>query len=51
MQLRVCEVNTFGNRSGKRGCVVERLRDRNMERNNERVLEIDSLLRWLGEED
>ena len=51
VQWRVCEVNTFGNRSGKTGCVVERLRDRNMERKNERVLETDSLLRWLGEED
>ena len=51
VQWRVCEVNTFGNRSGKRGCVVERLRDRNMERKNEHVLETDSFLRWLGEED
>ena len=45
VQWRVCEVNTFGNRSGKRGCVVERLRDRNMERKNERLLETDSFLR------
>ena len=51
VQWRVCEVNTCSNRSGKRGCVVERLRDRNMERKNERVLETDSFLRWLGEED
>ena len=51
VQWRVCEVNTFGNRSGKRGCVVERLRDQNMERKNEHVLETDSFLRWLGEED
>ena len=47
----MCEVNTFGNRVEKRGCVFERLRDRNMERKNERVLETDSFLRWLGEED
>ena len=47
----VCEVNTFGNRVEKGGCVVERVRDRNMERNNERVSENDSFLRWLGEED
>ena len=51
VQWRVCEVNTLFNRSGKRGCVVERLRDRNMERKNEHVLETDSFLRWLGEED
>lgn len=51
MQWRVCEVNTFGNRVEKGGCVVERVRDRNMERKNERVLETDSFLRWLGEED
>ena len=51
VQWRVCEVNAFGNRSGKWGCVVERLRDRNMDRNNERVLETGSFLRWLGEED
>ena len=51
VQFRVCEVNTFGNKSGKRDCIVERLRDRNMERKNERVLETDSFLRWLGEED
>ena len=47
----VCEVDTFGNRVEKGGCVVERVRDRNMERKNERVLETDSFLRWLGEED
>ena len=34
-----------------RGCVADRLRGRNMERKNERVLETDSFLRWLGEED
>ena len=51
VQWRVCELNTFGNRVEKGGCVVERVRDRNMERKNERVLETDSFLRWLGEED
>ena len=51
VQWRVCEVNTFGNRVGKGGCVVERVRDRNMERKNGCVLETDSFLRWLGEED
>ena len=51
VQWRVCEVNTFGNRVEKGGCVVERVRDRNMERKNECVLETDSFLRWLGEED
>ena len=51
VQWRVCEVNTFGNRVEKGGCVVERARDRNMERKKERVLETDSFLRWLGEED
>jgi hypothetical protein len=51
VQWRVCEVNTFGNRVGKGGCVVERVRDRNMERKNERVSETDSFLIWLGEED
>ena len=51
MQWRVCEVNTFGNRVEKGGCVVERVRDRNMERKNERVSETDSFLRCLGEED
>ena len=51
MQWRVCEVNTFGNKVEKGGCVVERVRDRNMERKNECVLETDSFLRWLGEED
>jgi hypothetical protein len=44
-------VNTFGNRVEKGGCVVERVRDRNMERKNGCVLETDSFLRWLGEED
>ena len=43
----MCEVNTFGNRVEKGGCVVERVRDRNMERKNERVLETDSFLIWL----
>ena len=51
VQWRVCEVNTFGNRVEKGGCVVERVRDRNMERNNGCVFETDSFLRWLGEED
>ena len=51
VQWRVCEVNTFCNGVEKGGCVVERLRDRNMERKNERVLETDSFLRWLEEED
>lgn len=51
VQWRVCEVNTFGNRVEKGGCVVERVRDRNMERKNERVSGTDSFLRWLGEED
>ena len=51
MQWQVCEVNTFGNRVEKGGCVVERVRDRNMERKNECALETDSFLRWLGEED
>ena len=51
VQWRVCEVNTFRNRVGKGGCVVERVRDRNMEINNEHVSETDSFLRWLGEED
>ena len=51
VQWRVCEVHTFGNRVEKVGCVVERVTDRNMERKNERVLETDSFLRWLGEED
>ena len=32
-------------------CVVKRVRDRNMERKNERVSETDSFIRWLGEED
>lgn len=50
VQWRVCEVNTFGNRVEKGGCVVERVRDRNMER-NERASETDSFLRWLGEDD
>ena len=47
----MCEVNTFGDRGERGGCIVERVRDQNMERKNERVLETDSLLRWLGEED
>ena len=51
MQWKLCEVNTFGNRVEKGGCVVERVRDRNMERKNGCVLETDSFLRWLGEED
>ena len=51
VQWRVCEVNTFGNRVEKGGCVVERVRDQNMERKNERVSETDCFLRWLGEED
>ena len=51
MQWRVCEVNTFGNRVEKEGCVVERVRDQNMERKNECVSETDSFLIWLGEED
>ena len=51
VQWRVCEVNTFRNRVEKGGCVVERVRDRNMERNNGCVLETDSFLRGLGEED
>ena len=51
VQWRVCEVNTFGKRVGKEGCVVERVRDRNMEKKNECVLETDSFLRWLGEDD
>ena len=51
MQWRVREVNTFGNRVEKGGSIVERVRDRNMERKNERVSETDSFLRWLGEED
>ena len=51
MQWRVCEVDTFGNRVGKGGCVAERVRDRNMERKNDRVSKTDSFLRWLGEED
>ena len=50
VQWRVCEVNTFRNRLEKGGCVVERVRDRNMERKNGCVLETDSFLRWLGEE-
>ena len=44
VQWRVCEVNTFGNRVEKGGGVVERVRDRNMERKNECVLETDSFL-------
>ena len=51
VQLRVCEVNTFRNRVEKGGCVVERVRYRNMEIKNGCVLETDSFLRWLGEED
>ena len=51
VQWRVCEVNTFRNRVEKGGCVVERVRDRNMERKNECVSETDGFLRWLGEED
>ena len=51
VQWRVCEVNTFRNRVEKGGCVVEKVRDRNMERKNGCVLETDSFLRWLGEED
>ena len=51
VQWRVCEVNTFCNRVEKGSCVVERVTDRNMERNNEHVSETDSFLRWLGEED
>ena len=47
----VCERDTFGNRVGKGGCVVERVRDQNMERKNERVSETDSFLIWVGEED
>ena len=39
VQCRVCEVDTFGNRVEKGGCVVERVRDRNMERKNGCVLE------------
>ena len=46
-----CEVNKFGNRVEKGGCIVDRVRDRNMERKNECVLETDGFLRWLGEED
>ena len=51
VQWRVCEVNAFGNRVEKGGCVVERVRDGNKERKNECVLETDSFRRWLGEED
>ena len=51
VQWQVCEVNTFGDRVEKGGCVVERVRDQNMERKNERVSETYSFLRWLGEED
>ena len=51
VQYRVCEVDTFGNRVEKGGCVLERVRDRNMERKNECVSETDSFLMWLGEED
>ena len=51
VQWRVCEVDTFGNRVGKGGCVAERVRDRNMERKNDRVSKTDSFLRWLGEKD
>ena len=50
VQWRVCEVNTFHNKVEKGGRGVERVRDRNMERKNERVLETDSFLRWVGEE-
>ena len=50
VQWRVCEVDTFGNRVEKVGCVVERVRDRNMERKNEHVSETGSFVRWLGEE-
>ena len=50
VQWRVCEVNTFGNRVEKVGCVVDRVRYRNMERKNERVSKTDSFLSWLGEE-
>ena len=45
VQWWLCEIDTFGNRVGKCGCVVERVRDRNMERKNERVSETDSFLR------
>ena len=45
VQWRVCEVDTFGNGVEKGGCVVERVRDRNMERKNDRVSETDSFLR------
>ena len=51
VQWRVCEVNTFRNRVEKGAYVVERVRDRNMERKNERVSETNSFLRRLGEED
>ena len=51
VQWRVCEVNTFGNTVEKGGCIVERVRGRNMERKNERVSETDCFLRWLGKED
>ena len=51
VQWRVCEVNKFRNRVEKGGCVVERARDQNMERKNERVSETDSFLIWVGEED
>ena len=47
----MCEVSTFGNGVEKGGCVVERVRDRNMERKNDRVSETDNFLRWLAEED
>ena len=46
----MCEVDAFGNRVEKGGCIVERVRDRNMERKNECVSKTDSFLRWLGEE-
>jgi hypothetical protein len=51
VQWWVCERDTFGNRVEKGGCVVERVRDRNMERKNEHVSETNSFVRWLGEED
>jgi hypothetical protein len=36
---------------GKGVCVFERIRDRNMERKNERVSETNSSIRWLRVED
>ena len=45
VQWRVCERNTFVDIVGKGGCVFERVRDRNMGRKNDHVLDTNSSIR------